>query len=262
MDRTGSDPAASTSMSTVVEGATSTDAPDLSRSFLTELTHAMQAAAEHQREATDAEVEAMTNAHLERVRTRAMAEADELRRTAQADVDEVHAWQRAEADRIRAEAERRIVVRGQELDGFLVRHGAIIDGEVEHIEGAVQAYRQRLRDYFDQLTTESSPAAIARLADELPEPPDLAKVGVEARVQAVAALAAESGSDGETAAHGNDGSNGSGTNGSGEHLNPAARLLRSLATLGAQVKSEPTVEPVAPSASTEGRAEPTEPSGG
>lgn len=196
------------------------------RKFLTELTHAMQAAAEHQREATNVELEAATAAHLERVRVRAAAEADELRRMAQEDVDGIHAWQRAEADRIREEAERRILARGQELDGYLVRHGEIIDGEVEQIEGAVRGYQLRLGAYFDEFTTQSSPAQIAKLADELPEPPDLVKVGGAARVQAVAALAAES----EQA---------DGAASSEASSNPAMRLLRSLATLAAPVKTAP-----------------------
>jgi hypothetical protein len=196
------------------------------RRFLTELTHAMQAAAEHQREATAVELQAATAAHLERVRLRAAAEADELRRMAQEDVDGIHAWQRAEADRIREEAERRILARGQELDGYLVRHGEIIDGEVEQIEGAIRGYQLRLDAYFDQLTTQSSPAEIAKLADELPEPPDLVKVGGAARVQAVAALAAES-------------EDTNGATSSEASSNPALRLLRSLATLAAPVKTAP-----------------------
>ena len=246
MYRSSSDPVPATGAPTAA-GTDPAAAPNLSepaRGFLIELTHAMQAAAEHQREATNAEVESMTAAHLERVRARAAAEAEELRRMAQTDIDGIHAWQRAEADRIRDEAERRIVARGEELDSYLVRHAAIIDGEVEQIEGAVASYQLRLDEYFDQLTTESSPAAIARLADEIPEPPDLAKVAGAARAQAVAAIAAEDDDAGFSPTESGpglvpvmapkDGSNGkdaNGPNGSTDHSNPAIRLLRSIATL-------------------------------
>ena len=224
------------------------------RGFLTELTHAMQAAAEHQREATNVEVEVMTTTHLERVHARAAAEAEELRRMAQVDIDGIHAWQQTEADRIRLEAERRIVARGEELDSYLVRHAAIIDGEVEQIEGAVATYQMRLDEYFDQLTIETSPAVIAKLADEMPEPPDLAKVGGAARVQAVAALAAESDDESETTegrapvpvmapkdetANGNGQTTNGNGNGNGEHTNPALRLFRSIATLATPSESTP-----------------------
>ena len=114
---------------------------------------------------------------------------------AQADIDEIHAWQEAEAVRLREEAARRILARGQELDGYLMRHAAMVDGEVDQIEGAVSTYQTRLDLYFGQLTTEASPCEIARLADELPEPPDLSKVGGEARAQALAAIVAEGEAD-------------------------------------------------------------------
>lgn len=209
----------------------------------------------------------MTDAHLERVRTRAAAEAEELRRMAQADIDEIHAWQEAEAVRLREEAARRILARGQELDSYLMRHAAMVDGEVDQIEGAVSAYQTRLDLYFDRLTTEASPSEIARLADEIPEPPDLSKVGGEARAKIVAAIVAEGDdsafsptgagpelvpvmapANGANGANGNsNGANGSteGTNGSnGEHSNPAIRLLRSLATLAAPVETKPAGDAV------------------
>ena len=151
----------------------------------------MQAAAEHQREATSTEVEAMTRAHLERVRVRAAAEAEELRRMAQADIDEINAWQEAEAVRLREEAARRIVARGEELDEYLVRHAAIIDTEVDQIEGAVANYQLELDGYFGKLTTESDPGEIARLADELPAAPGPGEGRRRGTGPGLAAVAAE-----------------------------------------------------------------------
>lgn len=246
----------------------STEAAPMSapaRGFITELAHAMQAAAEHQREATNSEVEAMTNAHLERVRSRAAAEAEELRRLAQQDIASITAWQEAEADRIREEAARRIVARGEELDGYLVRHAALIDTEVDQIEGVVADYQLQLDDYFDRLTTESDPGVIAKLADAMPEPPDLGRVGGEARAAALAAVVAEGdatpfspnapgpelvpvmAADATTPSDGNgangNGSHGNGSNGStGESVNPAIRLLRSIATLAVPPAEAKTTE--------------------
>jgi hypothetical protein len=252
MYRSTSDPepgAASSAVANDAENGSNLSAP--ARGFIADLTHAMQAAAEHQREATNTEVEAMTAAHLERVRVRAAAEAEELRRMAQDDIDEIHAWQEAEAIRLREEAARRIVARGEELDSYLVRHAAIIDSEVEQIEGAVANYQLKLDDYFGQITAEPNPSEIARLADELPDPPDLGKVGGEARAQALAAVqaadeeafsptapgpelvpvmaptASSNGGNGANAANGTDSA------AAEEHTNPAMRLLRSIATLAA-----------------------------
>ena len=191
MYQSGPDPVPAANTMTTDEAAEGSAMTATARGFIGELVHAMQAAAEHQREATNTEVEAMTRAHLERVRVRAAAEAEELRRMAQADIDEINAWQEAEAVRVREEAARRIVVRGQELDDYLVRHAAIIDTEVDQIEGAVANYQLELDGFFGKLTSESDPGEIARMADELPPPPDLAKVGGEARAQALAAVAAE-----------------------------------------------------------------------
>ncbi len=191
MYQSGPDPVPAASTTTTDDAADGSAMTATARGFIGELVHAMQAAAEHQREATSTEVEAMTRAHLERVRVRAAAEAEELRRMAQADIDQINAWQEAEAVRLREEAARRIVARGEELDEYLVRHAAIIDTEVDQIEGAVANYQLELDGYFGKLTSESDPGEIARMADELPPPPDLAKVGGEARAQALAAVAAE-----------------------------------------------------------------------
>jgi hypothetical protein len=234
------------------------------RDFTTELAHAMQTVAEREHEATNEELQAVTTAHLERVRARAAAEAEELRRRAQQDIDAINAWQKAEAGRIRAEAARRIVVRSEELDSYLGRHAAIIDSEIEQIEGVVASYQLDLDDYFDRLTSEPNPGVIARLAAEMPEPPNLAEAGRDARANALAAVDAEfdaavdsdssaeavpvmdpaaaaagmaaAGITGADAANAR-GSDGSATDGSdgegGERTNRAVRLWRSIATLAA-----------------------------
>jgi hypothetical protein len=165
--------------------------PDPTRGFLAELAQAMKGAAERERERISGEVDASAEAHVEKVRARAATEAAELRRLAEQDIDGIHAWSREETIRIQQETERRIGTRREELQGYLVRHATIIDGEVGHIEGAVREYRTQLDRFFEQLAAESDPAGLARLADQMPEPPDLGKVGGAARAEAVAALAEE-----------------------------------------------------------------------
>jgi hypothetical protein len=169
--------------------APSADVP--TRAFVIELARAMQAVVERQRETTKAEVDTTTSDHLERVRWRAAAEAEELRRMAQQDIDAIKAWQEAEAERIRAEAAQRIADRGEALDGHLARHATLIGSEVDQIERVVADYQRQLGDYFDRLMSESNPVMIARLADQMPEPPDLAQIGGDARADALATVSAE-----------------------------------------------------------------------
>jgi hypothetical protein len=185
LDPSGSSPAA------VADPPISLDAPKSNRGFLNELAQAMQAAAERERERMSTEVDGVADAHVEKVRTRGTAEAEELRKLAEDDITGIHAWTKAETARIREEAERRIGVRREELDSYLVRHTALIDGEVGQIGGAVEDYHRELDAFFDRLSAETNPAEFARLADDLPDPPDLAKVGADARAVAVAELALE-----------------------------------------------------------------------
>ncbi len=165
--------------------------PDSSRGFLGELALAMRGAAERERERINAEVDAATEAHIEKVRLRAATEAAELRRMAEEDIDGIHAWSKEETIRIREETDFKIGTRREELQSYLIRHAAIIDGEVGHVEGAVRDYRGELDQFFARLVAEEDPAAFAQLADEMPAPPDLSKVGGAARAEAVAAMAEE-----------------------------------------------------------------------
>jgi hypothetical protein len=178
--------------STEVATEASTDGrPDSARGFLAELAHAMRGAAERERERISAEVDASAEGQVEKVRLRAATEAAELRRLAEQDIDGIHAWSKEETIRIQQETERRIGTRREELQGYLIRHATIIDGEVGHIEGAVRDYRTQLDQFFEQLAAEDDPAGFARLADQMPEPPDLGEVGGAARAEAVAAMAEE-----------------------------------------------------------------------
>ena len=184
-------PAAAPEAATEAPHTNGTGRPDPTRGFLTELTHVMRGAAERERERISAEVDAATEAHVEKIRGRAATEAAELRRLAEEDIDGIHAWSKEEMVRIREETEQRIGTRREELQSYLIRHAAIIDGEVGHVEGAVREYRSELDRFFERLVAESDPASFARMADEMPDPPDLARVGGSARAEAMVALAEE-----------------------------------------------------------------------
>jgi hypothetical protein len=176
---------------TVPDDERTDGAPVAPRGFLSALTDAMRGVAERERERASADVDAAAAAHLEKVRERATAEAAELERLAEEDIDGIRGWAADETARIQAELEHRVASRRDELQSHLARHGEIIDGEVGHLERAVDDYRNELATFFDRLVRESDPTTFARAADEMPALPDLRKVGGAARADAVAVLVKE-----------------------------------------------------------------------
>lgn len=170
--------------------------PDPRPSFLAELAQAMQAAAGHERDRIAATVADDAAAHIGRVKSRAAAETDELRRLAEEDVQGIAAWEEAEIERVRATAARRTEARRDRLERYLGRHAAIIDMEIDGVNGAVEGYRKSLDGFFDRLAGSSDPGEIAALASSLPEPPDLDAVRAESRTAAIARFAEEDAAEG------------------------------------------------------------------
>ena len=110
-------------------------------SFLAELTRAMQAAAERQREEIATVIDDDAAGQVEIARKRGAAEAGELRRAAERDVDGIQAWAAQETERIRREASQRTDKRRKELEAHLTKHESIIDSEVVGVGVAVKDYR-------------------------------------------------------------------------------------------------------------------------
>jgi hypothetical protein len=153
-----------------------------------EIARAMQVAADRERERIDAGVGEDESAQVEKIFARAAAEAAELSKHADEDVNVVNAWYKDEIKRIRAEADRQIEERRTRLEQSLTHHGSLIDAEVESVHVAVQTYRGSLGAFFGRMAAEHDPSAIARLAGDLPDPPDLDEVRAEARSNAMQAL--------------------------------------------------------------------------
>jgi hypothetical protein len=158
-------------------------------SFLAELTRAMQAAAELERERIAAIVADEAAGEVEKARRRAAVEADELRRLAEADMDRIQAWSADETERIRREASQRADERRKDLEEYLAKHESIIATEIEAIGIGVRDYRSTLDQFFDELRGATDPAQIARRADSLPSLPDLESIRGIARASAVARFA-------------------------------------------------------------------------
>lgn len=153
-----------------------------------EIARAMQVAADRERERIDAGVGEEETAQVEKIFGRAAAEAAELSKHADEDVSVVNAWYKDQVKRIRADADRRIDDRRAGLEQSLTHHGSLIEAEIESVHVAVQGYRGSLGAFFGRLAEERDPSAIARLAGDLPDPPDLDEVRAEARSAAMQAL--------------------------------------------------------------------------
>jgi len=186
--------------STQVAEATAPDHAGVLVDFKQELIRAMRSAAELERERVEATIAASIESHLEKVRTRAAAEAEELRHLADSDIDGIHEWSKTETTRIQEEADRRIGARRRQLENHVEQHASITEREVGSIEGAVQAYRSEVEQYFMRLTNEQDPSELARLAGLLPPPPDLEQIGSDARTQAVGSFASQAPAAFETTA--------------------------------------------------------------
>ena len=116
------------------------------------------------------------------------AEAAELKRLAEEDVTGIRSWAKTEIERIRTDADLQVNERRERLEQHLVAHATIIDGEVDRVSEAVEGYRNELDVFFVRLAIERDPSEIARLADTVPEPPDLEVIRAVARAEAVERL--------------------------------------------------------------------------
>jgi hypothetical protein len=162
--------------------------PSSLASLKAEIARAMQVAADRERERIDASVGDDETAQVEKIVARAAAEAAELSKHADEDVSFVNSWYKDQVKRIRTEADRQIDDRRSALEQSLTHHGSLIEAEIESVHAAVQGYRGSLGDFFGRLAEERDPSAIARLAGDLPDPPDLDDVRAEARSTAMQAL--------------------------------------------------------------------------
>ena len=171
-------------------------------SFLAELTRAMQAAAERQREEIATVIDDDAAGQVEIARKRGAAEAGELRRAAERDVNGIQAWAAEETERIRREASQRSDQRRKELDAHLAKHESIIDQRGRRRRTSPSRTTDRRSTTFFGESVASQPSrGFARLAGSLPPPPDLESVRGLARADAVAKFtnapddAADDGSD-------------------------------------------------------------------
>jgi hypothetical protein len=146
-------------------------APRKQSKFMTDLTKAMQVAAEEARTRTLTQFQGEAKAHVEQIHARSATEATELRRKADDDVAAVREWSKAEIARIREETEGRITARKARLEGEIDGHAAMIEREIEQVQSRVAAFEQEMEGFFARLLAEDDPTHFATMAERLPEPP-------------------------------------------------------------------------------------------
>jgi len=146
-------------------------APRKQSKFMTDLTKAMQVAAEEARSRTLTQFQGEAKAHVEAIHARSTTEATELRRKADDDVAAVREWSKAEIARIRDETEGRITTRKASLESEIDGHAAMIEREIEQVQSRVAAFEQEMENFFARLLAEEDPTHFATMAERLPEPP-------------------------------------------------------------------------------------------
>ena len=102
--------------------------------FLLDMTHAMQAAAEQARAATLEQFRVDGAAYVEQIQGRSAADTEALRRRAEGDIASIKDWSKAEIARIREETETRVSGRRGQLDEQLARHAALVERDVAQID--------------------------------------------------------------------------------------------------------------------------------
>jgi hypothetical protein len=164
-------PAAMTSDAPETTAQAGSTAPRKQSKFMTDLTKAMQVAAEEARTRTLTQFQAEAKAYVEQIHARSATEATELRRKADDDVAAVREWSKAEIARIREETESQITTRKSRLEGEIDGHAALIEREIEQVQSRVASFEQEMEAFFVRLLAEEDPTYFATMAERLPEPP-------------------------------------------------------------------------------------------
>ncbi len=139
--------------------------------FMTDLTKAMQVAAEDARARTLTQFQGEAKAHVEQIHARSATEAADLRRNADDDVAAVREWSKAEIARVREETETRITARKGRLETEIEGHAAMIEREIELVQRRVGSFEEEMAAFFTKLLLEEDPTHFATMAERLPEPP-------------------------------------------------------------------------------------------
>jgi hypothetical protein len=176
--------------------------------FLADLTKAMQAAAEAERQETLELFQLEAKSFVESIHGRSATEAEDLRKQADEDIASIREWSKAEIARIREETDQKISARKADLSEEIDDHAARIEREIDRVQQTVADYERQMAAFFESLLGETDPTRFAALASNLPEPPSfegllaaeaapapVAPALAEAPVEAAAAAASNESAD-------------------------------------------------------------------
>jgi hypothetical protein len=155
------------------------------------LIKAMREAAIASRAETTSRLQTEATARVETIRTGATDEAAALRKRVDEDIAGIRDWSKGEMSRIRQQTEERIEGRRAEAIAENDRHTAHVEYLVSEVQARVEAFEADMDRFFERLLAENDPAALAALAEQAPEPPDLTEETFsEAEAEAEAATGA------------------------------------------------------------------------
>jgi hypothetical protein len=148
------------------------------------LIRAMREAALASRAETTSRLQAEATARVEAIRTDGTEESVALRKRVDEDIAGIRDWSKGEMARIRQQTEARIEGRRAEAIAENDRHTAHVEYLVEEVQARVQAFEADMDGFFERLLAENDPAALAALAEQAPDPPDLtAELEAEAEAE-------------------------------------------------------------------------------
>ena len=138
------------------------------------LVKAMREAALASREETTNRLNGDATARVELIREAGTSQAADLRKRADDDIAGIRDWSKSEIARIKQETDERIESRRSELSAQTERHETNVQNQVELVQSTVAAFEADMDRFFERLLAENDPAKLAALAEQAPEPPDLA----------------------------------------------------------------------------------------
>jgi len=141
--------------------------------FLANLVSAMRSVAEQARDENLTDFRSAIDSRVTELEGAAAERSDDLRRRADLDIDAVGDWERTEIERARAEAERRVEARRQQLEQQLADHQATSEREMAAARKRLEDHERELTAFFAQLADIRDPAAFVAAAKRMPKPPEV-----------------------------------------------------------------------------------------
>jgi hypothetical protein len=155
-------------------------APRRPNRFLVDLAEAMRSAAETAKLASIERSRAEAKTYVEALGANTADEVAAMKQAAEADVATIRERSKPRIERVRAETEQRIGRRRELLERQLADRGSAGELEVERVQARATAFQEEVARFFDQLPQGADPTVFARMASQMPDPPDFENLASEA----------------------------------------------------------------------------------